>query len=103
MQGKSSSCSVQGRTNIEDIVIKSEIGRLSMATRSQQFNLAGHSVDGLRKALDIARRYPSYGYSAVFGGVYRVLSCVSTVIVSLVQLQLTSLASLSICSGFNPV
>ena len=42
--------------------------------------LAGDFVNGLRKALDVARRYPSHGYPAVFGGVYRVLVPVSTVV-----------------------
>ena len=65
--------------------------------------LAGHFVNRLRKALHIARRDPGYGYPAVFSGVHRVLSCVSILIESLAQLQLTSLASVSICSGFNPV
>ena len=37
-------------------------------------SLAGYCVNGLRKTLDVARRYPSYGYPAVFSGVYRVLS-----------------------------
>ena len=63
---------------------------------------ASHLVDGLRKALDVACRYPSYGYPAVFGGVHRVLIRVSTVIGRVLQ-QLTSFASLSICSGVNPV
>ena len=60
-------------------------------------------MNGLRKTLDIGRRYPSYGYPAVFGGVYRMLSYVSTATESLVRLQLTSFASLSICSGVSPV
>ena len=73
------------------------------ATATRFNNLAGHFVDGLRKALYVSRRYTCYRDPAVFRGVYRVLPCVSTVIKLLVQLQLTSFANVSICSGFSPV
>ena len=69
-----------------------------------RFNsLAGHFVNGLREALYVSRRYTCYRDPAVFRGVYRVLTCVSTVITLSAQLQLTSFASVSICSGFSPV
>lgn len=72
MQRNRSNDSVGGRNKVEDEVIESEAGR-QPKDAFPIFRLAGHFVDGLRKALDIARGYPSYGYSAVFGGVYRVL------------------------------
>lgn len=56
----------------------------------------------LRKALNITRRYSRYGYPAVFRGVYRVLSCVSTLTNPSLQLPTHLLGQLVHLLGRQP-